>query len=358
MKPYEETCALFRIRENTKNEFVAIGSDGNILRWAASDGDEQLWLPIPAADGKVKFMTPMKGSAGEYMAVGTDGNIRRWKNTGGKEQAFRLVNPLPGDWWEIQESTQSEYVAVGTYGNILRWGRTGQKDQQFKFEPWRPTPKPDLETGGLAPGQIDDIPRLDSEGKDPPESSETYFIAETILPATVVNDGDFSEILAQVQQSPYYILRREQFWDRTGDRGFLREHAGKTKEEYKKVIRYLVTNTAGRSSESTLGIEFGVKGGYARSSTLGTISVELSTKITNQLKTKEYEEQQIEKETTYEFKRTLKVGPPFKIVGWSLVDRYSIMRIDRKLVAQWEVALDNTTKVDGFPKDVTAPYLI
>ncbi|MCW5699726.1 MAG: hypothetical protein KIT00_07785, partial [Rhodospirillales bacterium] len=325
------------------------------MRWSESKGDEQLWLPIPLADEKVKFMTPQKGHEGEYMSVGSNGNILRWEATG-IEQEFKLVNPTSDGWWEIQESTESEHVTVVS-GNVRRWKRTGDADQRFKFEAWNAREKPKV-VSGREPGQIGDVPRLKSVEDIPLETTEPSLIAETPLPATVVDDPDFSSKLVQVERTPYYILRREQFWDRTGDRGFMIGHSGTTEDKTERSIRYLVTNTQGRSSETTLGFQFSVKGGYSRKLPVSTVSVELSTTISQQIKTREHSEQQTQKEDLFVYTRTFPKGPPIKIVGWTLVDRYSIVRMDGTLIAQWEVALSNNTIVDGFPRDCTAPYRV
>jgi hypothetical protein len=351
MKPYESTCSFYRIRERTKNEFVSVGSTGSVVRWSETKGSEQLWLPVPVEGGKVKFMVGQVGHLGECMAVGSDGNVVRWASTGKPEQVFELVNPTDDGWWEIEEGTKGERVAVGSTGNILRWERSGGKDQMFKLEPWRPAKKPPLEKGETGPGEIGDTPRIVSFEGDLPAQSEVHLISETHLPATVVQDAEFSDVTVQVERTPYYILRREQFWDRSGDRGFSRYHAGKTEEVFERTFRYLVTNTAGRSSETVLGLEFGVKGGYSRmSKSAGSISLELSTKISRELKTTEYQEGTIERELSYLYRQTFPVGEPFRLVAWTLVDRYTVMRTERTPIAVWEVALDNTSVVDGFPR--------
>jgi len=89
LKDGQFTC-FHRIRELTKNEYVTVGSDGNILRWAATGGPEQKWLIFPVnAEGDCKIFSLQNG---EYMSVGSNGNIVRWAKTGGVEQQFSFVN--------------------------------------------------------------------------------------------------------------------------------------------------------------------------------------------------------------------------------------------------------------------------
>ena len=133
LKDGQFTC-FHRIQELTKNEYVAVGSDGNILRWGKTDGQEQKWLIVPvSADGYCKIFTLQNG---ECMAVGSNGNIVRWADTQGIEQQFKFVNRRRSDGsYNIQERTQNEYVAVGSNGNILRLGKTGKDRQRFILEP-------------------------------------------------------------------------------------------------------------------------------------------------------------------------------------------------------------------------------
>ena len=354
MKPYDSSCSFYRLKEQTKGEYVSIGSNGNVLRWRDTKGTEQVWLPVPVGENQVQFMTRQEGHLGEYLAVGSDGNILRWSESGKDDQIFELVNPTRDGCWEIKEGTKGERVAVGSNGNILRWKPSRGKDQKFKLEPWKAAAKPRLQAGECGPGEIGDPPRILSFEGPLPERSEVHLIAETLLPATVVHDDEFGDLIVQVEQTPYYILRREQFWDRSGERGFSRYHAGKTEEVFQRTLRYLVTNTSGRSSETAVRLEFGVNGGYSRKSGGGpSISLALSRKVSNELKTTEHQTEQIEKEQEYVYRQTFPVGDPFRLVAWTLVDRYTLMRTSRTPVAVWEVALDNTSVVDGFPRPET-----
>jgi photosystem II stability/assembly factor-like uncharacterized protein len=129
LKDGQFTC-FHRIKELTRNEYVAVGSDGNILRWGATGSSEQKWLIVPRTnEGDCTIITLQNG---ECMAVGHDGNVRRWAATGGAEQQFRFVNPRRSDGsFNIQERGADQYVAVGSNGNVLRWSPTGGDEQRF-----------------------------------------------------------------------------------------------------------------------------------------------------------------------------------------------------------------------------------
>jgi hypothetical protein len=65
----------------------------------------------------------------------------------------------------------------------------------------------------LRPGEDDgvrppDIPRLTSMTDTPPTVSESWVVAEVLVPFMYVNDGAVSY---QLLTTPYYILSREQY---------------------------------------------------------------------------------------------------------------------------------------------------
>ena len=41
MIPNATACCFYRIREGTKDEYVAVGFDGDIVRWRPTGGKEQ-----------------------------------------------------------------------------------------------------------------------------------------------------------------------------------------------------------------------------------------------------------------------------------------------------------------------------
>lgn len=342
MIPNPKDCSFYKIQEGTKDEYVAIGGDGNILRWKHTGGDEQQWLIVPVDAGKCKIQTRQNG---EFLAVGGHGNIVRWADTGGQEQEFSFVNYAEG-WWNIQESTKGEFVAVGSNGNILRWGETNKSDQKFKLVPVDPADKPKLQPGECEPGAIGDVTRMSGFGDMPPERRDAKLIAETLVPAVFVQgDTAYSDRLKQVDQNPYYILRREQYWDRSGDRGAYYEHDGYREFTKSVTVKFGFSQTNAKSIEDTLGVQVSASGEF----TYGGATAAIKTDINKELKVKTSQETKVESERIEKFE----VAFPkerFVYAFWSMVDHYKLLNMKRELVREWEIVLKGTSISDAYPR--------
>jgi Insecticidal Crystal Toxin, P42 len=353
----DEIGAFFRIREFTKNEFVAVGSDGNILRWSASNGDDQLWLVIPVGDRSYRIMTKQNG---EYMAVGSDGNIRRWKSVEGPTQVFRLVNG-DTDTFNIQEGTENEFVAVGSNGNILRWAKSGGVDQKFRFEPWKAKGKPVLPKVDAEPGQIGDVPRLKGfDFTELPETTKPKTVAFSVIPATSVYDPAYSDKIAQMEANPYYVARRSQYWSRNGAHGYAYEHQPGGSDYFEKKLVYEASSTTSQTIEETTGTKFSVEGGFSlsgvRKGISGTMSGGVSYEVSHELKTTLVSAGTVTRRKEDTVSRTYDKNQHFTICGWSLIDRYELLRADLETVVSGEdVGSWNSLKTDQFPSDVPPP---
>lgn len=342
MIPNPDDCCFYEIEEGTRNERVAVGSDGNILRWARSGKADQQWLIVPIGPAKCKILTRQNG---ENMAVGSNGNILRWSAENSSAQEFEFVNPNKG-WWSIKEGTRGEFVAVGSNGNVLRWSKTGGTDQKFRLIPVSPQAKPKPAQGQFQPGEIEDVPRLTAFGHLPPEHSPYSLIGEAVIPAVYVGDPQYSDRIAQVENNPYYLLRREQFWDRSPGRGFYREHDGSTSITERVTIKIGVSETTATSIHKTLGIEVSASGGF----NFRGAAINMGTKISAELKVSQSSESKRMEERTHEEKVEFPQGRRFVQSLWTMVDRYTLKRMDHSVLSVWEIALDNTTVRDGYPE--------
>ncbi len=258
------------------------------------------------------------------------------------------MNPV-GNTFNIQEHSKNEWATIGSSrGLLVRWGWSGGVDQLFTFEPWELRDPPQLQSG-KDPGQIGDIPRVTDIDKMPPEQSTAEVIGEIAVPSALVHDGRFSNKLIQFQRSPYYILRREEYWDRTGDNGYYHDH-GEGEQRTKKVeLFYQVTIEATETEEKTFGVEFSVTGGV---NFLGN-TVNISTKVSNALKVTKMTHERIVTERLDNFEVEYKSEVPRCVfVCWSLVDKYTLLRVTgdvREPMQTWTVPQYNTKKVDSFP---------
>lgn len=142
----------YSLIECTKGEFVAAGSDDNVLRWSGTQGNEQRWRFVKADRTKYPnkyHIQCMKN--GKYLDVQwTTGNVAIYPNNGKVEQTFTLwkldeieadryvpemykqYRDLGVDFIMIYESTRDgERVAVGSNGNLVRWSPVNDKTQVF-----------------------------------------------------------------------------------------------------------------------------------------------------------------------------------------------------------------------------------
>lgn len=355
MIPNADRCTLYEIEEQTRKERVAVGSNGNILRWAANGNDDQKWLIVPVSADQCLIVTvPTR----EYMSVGSDGNILRWNPENDlTSQTFSFVNrDASDDTWNIQESTKNEYVAVGGTGNILRWGWTGNRDQRFRLIPVGEQPKPATTPGQYQPGAIPDVPRLTSfDYQSLPLRSPSYLIGEAVIPATVVNDPAFGDPVSKVLANPYYLLRREQLWDRTENtdpRGYLEDHPAGAPVTLRKTITHGITQTDQDAVERTISAKMTVGGQLAfkipvleRGEISGGLSV--ASEVTNTLKVTATTTTQVTSQQVEE--RTIMLPAVRMIrVGWSLIDHYEVRRADGSVVSSWEIALPGIFVEDSF----------
>ncbi len=359
----DDKSTFFRIREFTKNEFVAVGDNGNILRWGETKGDEQVWLVIPVGERSYRIMTKQNG---EYMAVGSDGNILRWGFEDKPTQVFRLVNG-DTDTFNIQEGTKNEFVTVvrKPFGaNVRRWAKTNKDDQKFKFEPWGEKPKPDLPKPEAEPGRIGDVPRLTGfDFTELPMATEPKTVAYATVLATCVYDPAFSDKIAQMNGNPYYVMERSQYWSREADHGYAYEHQPGDAAEFQTKVVHEVTSSSSQSIEHTIGTKFSVKGGFSvggeRAGIKGTMSGEMAYEMSDQLKTSLVSSKDVSNRVEKTVTHTFDKDQHYTICGWSLIDVYTLYRSDLKTVVSVEKVgnLGESIKTDQYPSDVPKPTL-
>jgi hypothetical protein len=355
MIPNADRCCLYEIEEQTRQERVAVGSNGRILRWQPNGNDDQKWLLVPVSADKCLIVTV---ATREYMSVGSNGDVLRWNlESDLTPQVFSFVNhDNSDDTWNIQESTKDEYVAVGGNGGVLRWSWTGRRDQRFRLIPVTEQPRPSAAPGRYQPGAIPDVPRLTGfDYRSLPMRSPSYLIGEAVIPATVVNDPAFGDAVTKVMQNPYYILRREQLWDRSegaNSRGYLEDHPAGAAVTLRKTITHGITQTDQDSVERTIAAKMTVGGNLAFKvpiPNIGEISggISVASEITNTLKVTATTATQVVDQQVED--RTIML-PDLRMirVGWSIVDRYEVRRADGGLVSSWEVALPGIFVEDSF----------
>jgi hypothetical protein len=235
-----------------------------------------------------------------------------------------------------------------------------KKYQRFKLVPMDEEKRPTVEKGQYSPGAIPEIPRLQDFSQHPPERSPerfpAYLIGETILPATLVNDPGLPDVVVRVQRNPYYILRREQYWDRTqctGGDPCLYEHDGHTTKHYETEITYGYSQTYARKMDETTSFKISAEGKVVFNP---KVSVSISTIIQHDL--------QVQESTTTEYKESISEkaildipAERFVICNWVLVNRYTLLDMKREEVSHWDAVQHGVLISDGYPRPLALTTL-
>lgn len=353
--PFPEKCRIYKIMEETAGECLGVASvpPPYIIRWAETGDSNQQWILVPEDANNCRIVNCANG---EFMAIGGDGFLVRWARREEAGQQFSFVNS-DGGWWNIR-SADGDYVTV-----VLPWGPgvaklntqpllrndADKKYQRFKLVPVDEKQPPGVEEGQYAPGAIPEIPRIQRFSQHPPERSPAYLIGETILPATLVDDPGLPDIVVRVRRNPYYILRREQYWDRTqcsGGDPCLYEHDGYTTKHYETEITYGYSQSHAQSMAQKTGFKVSANGKVVFNP---TVSGSLSTTIQREL--------QVQESTTTEYKESIREmatldipAEHFIVCNWVLVNRYTLLNMQREEVSRWNAIQYGVLVSDGYPQ--------
>ncbi|MFN2135985.1 MAG: hypothetical protein ACK2UK_08535 [Candidatus Promineifilaceae bacterium] len=354
--PNPDRCCVYKIQENTQQEFLGVRPNPPpyVIRWADNDHIDQRWIIVPESAEACRIVNCENG---EYMAIGDDGWFVRWEYLDEPGQIFSFANRA-GDWWNIRTgdgryaTVREGWTSAGLTAEALHRSGDDQKRQQFRLLAVNERAKPVLEQGQYQPGQIPDVPRLAGYGQHPPEQSPVYFIAETILPATIVHDAGLPDMVLRVQVSPYYILRREQYWDRTrcsGGDPCLYEHDGHTTKHYETEITYGYSSEHARSMEQATSTKLDFEGKFV----FGDKTFAIKTTMQRELKVAESTKTKYEESTRA--KTTLDIPKErFIVCNWVLVNRYTLLNMNREEVDRWDVVQYGVGISDGYPRPLEA----
>lgn len=362
MIPDPDQCCQYRIVEGTKDEVLGVARavPPYVVRWADDRVPDQRWILVPVDDDIGHFCRIVNAENGEYMALGDDGYLVRWERKEEKTQLFRFANHKDG-WWNIlcgdKDYLTIHLAAVGPATlNLQPLLRKDDdlKYQRFKLNPVDKKAKPQLIPGNYEPGQIPEIPRLQDFEHHPPMQSASYLIAETCIPAVLVHDPGYPDIVVRVQQSPYYILRREQYWDRTrctAQDPCLYEHDGHTTKHYKTVITYGYSEQHSRTMEDKLGLKMSADATIVLTPRVKTT---IGLTLTKELRLQESAASEYHSSVEY----TAELDIPaehFLVCNWVLVNAYTLYRMDRGApVDSWQVVQSGEMISDGYPRPLPA----
>ncbi|PTY04291.1 hypothetical protein DB347_20575 [Opitutaceae bacterium EW11] len=357
----QNTC-FFRIKELTRGEYVAVGSNGNILRWAATGGAEQKWLLMPEdAEGYCKIFTQQNG---ECMAVGSNGNILRWADTGGPEQLFRFINYRTSDGsWNIQDQQDHQFVAVGSNGNILRWPETHGDEQRFILEPVDDV-APSAQTYAALlnnrtiynPDQIPTHPEIPADGSSPVEPASGYLIGIDVLPSVFINDPTYGNKVDQALMNPYYYLERVRKWKKVKEWTY----ALGQKQTLTQAVHHGSSCTDLRTVETTVGVVVTAKvsgeGGQAAPSEKGGANWKVAGELSAQYswQRRDLEQRESKHEEYIDQTETIEFTPiqACRLVLWQVIDEYTLRNSRLVTVTPpWSVFTDRI-EWDVWPENV------
>jgi hypothetical protein len=300
------------------------------------------WILFPTSDGSYLIVNRVSGLsllAGSYGA-GNDRHVWQYPVTelgSNNPDGFKWGIEQDGNAYRIVNRASGFALLPGSYGagnDRAMWqyplGESASNPEAFL---WQIEPTDLLVVPALRPGEDDgvkppDIPRLTSMTDTPPTKSASWVVAEVLVPFMYVNDGAISY---QLQSNPYYVLSREQYWERTS----INEYDGETKTDYEQTIKTGISETSSRSMENELRITIAADSTFS----YGAASVALKTEIQNTLKVSESTSQS---KTHEETKKITVTVPSVKcrVVTWQLAESFSLWRADRRsLVGQASKAL-------------------
>ncbi len=301
-----------------------------IQRKYTDDDDSQKWRlkPIGGINDSIYFIIP-KLSGDEVMCISlTDGN-----EVG--------IDSL--DYSQPDEQHQA-------------WNITEVDGEQILLPPLKGTNESYTSYGNITR----DLPELKGHRDYLPPSTEPRLVSEIYVPFIYVNDSYLSSPKSKINESPYYILKLEQFWKKTNVDMNPGTSDRKVTFWYKTGISESqlseMTRTLGKSiskevqksqefsvsyQEPTVKAEFegfgversgGFSGGYKRAnSRIYRQSQDL------QETSKNVTSKDISEERTFTEERSYLKGDNVIEALYTLVDRYTLLRMDESIVDSWDI---------------------
>lgn len=333
----------FLVKERLNNRCLDIRStDEAWVNGNCHQGDNQQFLVIPIRVNANQFFLVPKHDGGVIDAR-SNGTLYMFDNYphGGANQYQYFYNTD----YVIRNALRSGNFDARGNGSIHLGSPHGQENQQFSFEPVSDIPfgmPPTI--SGAAPGQIGDVPRIDSYSSTPPLMTTPVLIGEGPIPFLFVRtlDRDY-----QVRNTPYYTMRREQYWKRVE----MGEKPADASQSWTYMARYGMSRSESITIESTYAFNFKMTGELTFTNeglkqTLGSTLETQNKVVTTLVSSSTYTE-----ERTEQMSFSIPVGVRVRWAAWHLVDRYSVIEMDgRDVVDQWELVYRDQRVVDAYPR--------
>lgn len=293
------------------------------------------------------------------MGVGTNGNIVRWSRDD-TTQIFQFVDP-DGDWVSLVEPTKGERVAVGSDGNVLRWGPTAGDEQKFKFVPVEGTCKIPPEPTQRTDAEIAPPPGLTSAQPPAVQKTQSELISTEFLPAALVDDPSYQNLVLQNRDVPFYRLERRRYWELPND-AYTHIRANSTIAKVRSVSTSFEKSRFDEQT-STIAFRAGYSGtiqGKAAVPNVGEVSASHTLSASFE-KTDQTRKGSSEKSAGSE-SDTITVSFPNALqedtlwVTWRLVDEYTLYRGPESDEVVWSKPVTVPSRVffDAFPRGDSA----
>lgn len=187
-------------------------------------------------------------------------------------------------------------------------------------------------------------PPIPDENGNVESSSKRYLIGESLTPFYMVNDPE-RDIQNQIQNTPYYVMRREQYWNLIHQLVTDASSSGTETFEYE----YGVTESTNLSIQDTMGITITQTSGFDY--VIGSSSVTSSFTEELEVAFDESGTQSTISTTTTSYNIT--EGEPMTYCSWQLVDVYTLFDAKGDTVknGNWS---NNTVKIS----ETSAPYVV
>ncbi|OUR98135.1 hypothetical protein A9Q86_13830 [Flavobacteriales bacterium 33_180_T64] len=322
--------------------------NGTKLKQNTKTGDEAQWLFMPVD------MADESNSADYYLfnrkaAKPCAPNEEKDDQTDVSIRIYSFNGRSPQKWTpEITEDTslggvitnQLSEKVIGIEGDSTKEGKIiKQKEPEKNNSSRKWTLKaqevfdlPELVEGTYKAGDIPSPPDPDEKGFVP-EYSEHYLIGESFTPFYMVNDPDRDEE-NQIENTPYYVMRREQYWsliDRVISDG---STPGKETYTYEEGV----SKTTNTSIQETVGITITASLGFSYSGASIGVEGTYSKQLQVQKDQGGTESSTITKESSFDTEK----GDARVYCIWQLLDVYTLENADGDEVKTWS---DSTSTI-------------
>lgn len=187
---------------------------------------------------------------------------------------------------------------------------------------------------------------LKSFDETPPAQSTPIPVSKVIIPCYAIPDGNRNW---QVKKCPYYILERQQYWQRQ----YLYTHSGAPTD--RKVVTDIGLKHTNHS-ELALTTNIVIKRDFGQDISFKLdkfpLSSKLSTNISETISNKKVWKRT---QTTQSYRNvtstiTRKFTKKLRYALWMLVDLYTLKRIDNSIVKSWEIVRKDYSPEDSYPQ--------